>query len=109
MRKFISHNNIIWDNNEVCGERSLWWNLKHNDKPLALLQGCSARVWASKGLANFSDIIKDGHLLSWNEVMQIYDIPISHSKAYNVLKDARAPLALPKQRFVESSRFVSFM
>ena len=39
VRTFIKGQGCV-DNNGCLGwDRSIWWNLSHNDKPLALLQG----------------------------------------------------------------------
>ena len=49
VRKFIT-NMDFHCNDQLHGERSIWWNLHLNGKPLALTQGCSTRPWAKKGI-----------------------------------------------------------
>lgn len=52
------------NNNTLHGERSIWWNLSHNGKPLALTQGCFARHWHNKGIKYFMDILENDELSS---------------------------------------------
>ena len=46
------------------GERSLWWNILHQGKPLALTKGCSTRFWAKKGVKYIMGILEHNQLIS---------------------------------------------
>lgn len=65
-------NNWISRDNQICGQRSIWWSLTHNGKPLALTQGCLAKKWANKGICCFKDIIINGSLISWDNLSSKY-------------------------------------
>lgn len=61
----------------VYSHKSLWWNLKHKGKPLALLQGFSSRKWVEKGINKFQDVLKEGTLIPWEELASDFGIPSS--------------------------------
>lgn len=108
MRGHISNNGITGMDGEIYGERLIWWNLKHNDKPLSLLQGFSAKIWASRGINNFFGIIHIGQLLRWCDIIEKFHIPPSHHKTYSMLRDACSPFDLSKPCQSDSFRFLSF-
>lgn len=54
----------------ICGKRSIWWNLFHNGKPLALTQGCSTKNRANKGIFYFKDIFLNNDLISWDDLVR---------------------------------------
>ncbi|XP_057849360.2 uncharacterized protein LOC131060216 [Cryptomeria japonica] len=70
------------------GERSIWWNLVINGKPLALMQGCSARSWAKKGIKQFADLFEGDLLPSWDAIKSKFDIPDSQRRTYNMVRQA---------------------
>lgn len=74
----IANNGILDQYNTIYGEKSIWWNLMHKDKSLALIQGCSARNWAYGGIINFNDIINNGALIPWCDLMHNFQIPSSN-------------------------------
>ena len=55
VQKFIT-NRDFYNDCHLHGEKSIWWNLSLNNKPLALYQGCSAKSWAKAGITRFADI-----------------------------------------------------
>lgn len=75
---------------QIANNRSIWWSLFHNGKPLATLQGCSALKWHNMGIKCFDQIIENGQMRSWEELKLTFSIPISQSKTYNILKLALA-------------------
>lgn len=96
-RHLIANNGLVDNNNTIAGEKSIWWNLLHNDKPQALIQRCSAKSWALKGIKTFNDIICDGALISWDILQQKYHIPRSNGRTYSMIKAAcdRVDLSIP--------------
>lgn len=96
VKPFIS-NNRVSKNEFIHGGRSIWWNLLHSSKPLALSQGCSAKAWATKGICDFKDIIKDDRLLDWDTLRAIFNLLSSHKCTYNMLQKACENLCLPKK------------
>ncbi|XP_057851145.2 uncharacterized protein LOC131061466 [Cryptomeria japonica] len=90
------------------GERSIWWNLLHQGKPLALTKGCSAKFWANKGVKYIMDILDHNQLISWEDLANQFDIPASHKRMYNLIKMACSHLNLPRNTDVDSHRFLSF-
>lgn len=90
------------------GERSIWWNLLHQGKPLALTKGCSAKFWANKGVKYIMDILDHNQLISWEDLANQFDIPASHKRTYNLIKMACSHLNLPRNTDVDSHRFLSF-
>lgn len=67
VRQFIMNKNFHVDNT-LRGERSIWWNLKLSNKPLALTQGCSAKHWVTCGIKQFIDIFENDKLILWEEL-----------------------------------------
>lgn len=82
----------------ITGDKSIWWNFKHNDKPLAFLQGC---YWHNRGIRVLDDIMHNGILLSWKELSVKFGIPHSQSRTFKVLRDALSPI-LPQHLYCPS-------
>ncbi|XP_059067540.1 uncharacterized protein LOC131858343 [Cryptomeria japonica] len=61
VRVFIT-NKEFYNDNYLHGERSIWWNLSINDKPLALYQGCSAKSWARSDIPATCQVNSHRHL-----------------------------------------------
>lgn len=95
VKGLFTNNCIISENNKISGERSILWNLHHKEKPLALLQGCSAKNWYFKGIKCFNDILCEGHLKSWTSLSHEFDLPHSNWRTYSVLREACIHLHLP--------------
>ncbi|XP_059064196.1 uncharacterized protein LOC131856424 [Cryptomeria japonica] len=104
VRDHISNKDCYF-NDQLHGERSIWWNLVINGKPLALSQGCSARSWAKKGINQFVDLFEDGLLPSWDAIKTKYDIPDSQKKTYNMILQAARDL--PSLCHVDSLRHLN--
>ncbi|XP_059069967.1 uncharacterized protein LOC131859829 [Cryptomeria japonica] len=104
VRDHISNKDYYF-NDQLHGERSIWWNLVINGKPLALSQGCSARSWAKKGISQFVDLFEDGLLPSWDTIKTKYDIPDSQKKTYNMILQAARDL--PSLCHVDSLRHLN--
>ena len=96
------NNKDCYNNNQLHGERSIWWNLHLNGKPLALSQGCSARSWAKKGLNQFVNLFEFDCLSSWDNLKTKYDIPDSQKKTYNMI--LQASRNLPTLCHIDSHR-----
>lgn len=96
VKKYLdNHQFTNGDFGTIQAHRSIWWNLKHKGKPLALIQGCSAKGWASKGIRHFSDILKDGKLKGWNDLNVAYNLPPSNWRTYTILREACKLLNFP--------------
>ena len=107
VRGFIYNSNFD-SNNSIHGERSIWWNLQHNGKPLALTQGCSAKHWNNLGIKSFIDILENDNLASWQDIRLKFNLPDSHKRTYNMIVNACHPLNLPRRCDVDSHRFLYF-
>lgn len=83
VRSRIANSRAI-SNDLIYGKRSIWWNLYHNLKPLALTQGCSAKMWANKGICCFKDIITNDCLISWDELSNKFELHASNRRTYNM-------------------------
>lgn len=95
MKPFISNYRV--SNNEfIYRSRSIWWNLLHTSKPLALTQGCSAKAWAAKGICCFKDIIENDTLLDWDTLRAKFNLLSSHKRTYTLLQKACEKLLLKK-------------
>lgn len=94
VRGFISQNGIISTDNQVCGERYQWWNLFHDGKPLALLQGCSAKDWARSGISTFHEVIENDHVVDWEVLKNNYILLTSNERIYTVLREVCSLLTL---------------
>jgi hypothetical protein len=90
-------------NNNICGARSIWWNLSCSSKPLALIQRPFAKRWAGKGLCSFSDIIINGSLISWQDLFAKFDIPCTPWRTYTTLRDACSALNFPRTCCISST------
>lgn len=108
VRMHISNNDIYGLDGVICGERSIWWNLRYNDKALALVQGCSARLWATKGINTLTDILNDGQLLRWSNLSTSFNLLTSHCRTYSFLFSACSSLSLPKLCLSNAFRFLSY-
>ena len=87
VRLFIT-NKEFFNDNYLHGERSIWWNLNINDKPLALYQGCSAKFWAKTGITQFADIFEHDTLIPWVDLKCRFNLPDSHKRTYNLILHA---------------------
>lgn len=96
------------NNDLICKERYIWWNLYHNSKPLALTRGCFAKRWASKGIYCFKDNINKDCLISWDELSNKFDLPASNRRTYNMICNTCHELQLPKKCSVCEDRFLTF-
>ena len=56
-----------------------------NDKPLSLIQSCSAKKWNEKGISLISDLMVNNRIGSWDEIFRKFDIPNSQRKTYTLL------------------------
>ena len=55
-------------------DRSIWWGLSYNGKPLALTQSCSAKAWNLKGISLIQDIMDGGQLREWEDIKYRFNI-----------------------------------
>lgn len=69
-------------------DRSLWWWIIMNEKPLALTQSCSAKLWHAKGIAFTSDVLIEKILVTWEELQKKFGIPLSQKKTYTLIVKA---------------------
>ncbi|XP_059074828.1 uncharacterized protein LOC131874899 [Cryptomeria japonica] len=97
--------NAFHSNDSLHGERSIWWNLYLQGKPLALTQGCSAKVWNNLGISTFMDLFENDCLINWDELRYKYNLPIAHKKTYSML--TRACSNIPSNCLVDSHRFTN--
>lgn len=74
VRGFVG-NTSIYNGDLMYGEGSLWWNLFHAGKLLALTQGCLARNWASKGIKYLIYVIEHDTLISWEDLSSKFNLP----------------------------------
>ena len=81
VRRFIT-NKDFYNGNKLCGERSIWWNLSMNNKPLALYQGCSAKSWDKSSVTQFFDIFDHDILIPWDDLKNKFNLPQSQKKTY---------------------------
>ena len=79
VQKFIT-NKDFYNDNQIHGERSIWWNLSVNNKPLALYQGCSAKSWAKAGITQFADIFEHDVLIPWDDLKNKFNLPQSQKE-----------------------------
>ncbi|XP_059068323.1 uncharacterized protein LOC131858872 [Cryptomeria japonica] len=107
IRRFLVNTRVSNDGH-IHGERSLWWNLTHHGKPLALIRGCSARSWDSKGVKCLADILEHGSLISWEDLSARFNIPPAQKRTYNLIMHACTLLGLPKDCDIDSHRFLAF-
>ena len=66
-------------------DRSIWWGVEANGKPLALRQSCSAKNWNKYGISIVGDILVDNRLGLWNEIVGKFNIPNSQKKTYSII------------------------
>ena len=57
VKNLLSNKDRVEKSSLLCGKKSIWWNLSHGDKKLALLQGFSTKKWSELGISIFEDII----------------------------------------------------
>ena len=67
-------------------DRSIWWGLSYNGKPLALTQSCSAKAWILKGISLIQDIMDGGQLREWEDIKYRFNIPNLQKKTYTPIK-----------------------
>lgn len=78
--------NIQGDSNLNCQFYcSLWWNLEHKGKPLALLQGCSTKKWNICGIQTFHNIMDNGQIKTWDNLAVEFNLSIDTARTYNIV------------------------
>lgn len=92
VRQYISNKDIIDKKGSLNLGRSIWWNVLHNGKQLAYLQGCSTLKWHNQELVTFEHILEDGTLTSWETLSSKFNLPLSQARTYTILKSALAPI-----------------
>ncbi|XP_059064555.1 uncharacterized protein LOC131856693 [Cryptomeria japonica] len=102
VRQFIK-NKDFFDDKTLHGERSIWWNLKLGNKPLALTQGCSAKCWANLGIKQLIDIFENDRLIHWDELKSKFNLSDSHKRTYNMI--VRASRSIPNVCHVDSNSY----
>jgi hypothetical protein len=102
VRQLIT-NKEFFGKNTLHGERSIWWNLKLGNKPLALTQGCSAKIWANNGIKQFVDIFEKDSLIKWEELKAKFNLPDVHKRTYNMI--AKASKNIPTICYVDSDNY----
>ncbi|GLJ33985.1 hypothetical protein SUGI_0683500 [Cryptomeria japonica] len=85
-------------------ERTVW-NLFLQGKPLALTQGCSAKIWNRLGISTFIDLFENDCLIKWDELRIKYNLPAAHKKTYNMI--TRACTNIPSICLIDSHRFIN--
>lgn len=93
--QFKSSDIILKDNVNCQCFSSIWWNVSHNHKPLALLQGCSAKNWCQKGIKTFGDILVEGKIKSWAGLATEFSLPASNFRTYSTLTEACKDVVFP--------------
>lgn len=101
-RHCISDNSFHSDS-LLHGERSIWWNLYRQGKPLALTQGCLTKFWNKLGTSTFIDLFENDCLISWEELKNKYNLPAAHKKTYFMI--SRACSNIPSRCFIDSHRY----
>ena len=61
-------------------DRSIWWGVEMNGKPLALTQSCFGKKWHKLGIVSLKDPMVDNRLGTWEEVAAKYNIPSTPKK-----------------------------
>ncbi|XP_057819421.2 uncharacterized protein LOC131032462 [Cryptomeria japonica] len=102
VRQFIK-NKDFFDDKTLHGERSIWWNLKLGNKPLALTQGCSAKCWANLGIKQLIDIFENDRLIHLDELKSKFNLSDSHKRTYNMI--VRASRSIPNVCHVDSNSY----
>lgn len=106
VKKNITNCHFIKDGNRtIMGHRSIWWNLEHKDKPLALIKGYSTKGWGHKGINYFNDILKDGYLKDWNDLSEEINLPPRNWRTYTVLKDACKIIQFPMEDMTDNQQW----
>lgn len=72
----------------AVADRSIWWGLYLNNKPLALTQSYSAKSWKNNGFSLIRDLFVDNRLGPCKEISVKIDIPTTQNKTYNLLLKA---------------------
>ncbi|XP_059076368.1 uncharacterized protein LOC131875743 [Cryptomeria japonica] len=103
-RHYIT-DNLFYTGNLLHGERSIWWNLFLQGKPLALTQGCSAKIWNRLGISTFINLFENDCLIKWDELRIKYNLPAAHKKTYNMI--TRACTNIPSICLIDSHRFIN--
>lgn len=105
--RHLIDNPSVSSNATIHGERSIWWNLLHANKPLALTQGCLTKLWSRSGIRVFEDLFENGALLSLEELNSSYNLSPTQKRTYHMVKNACAALALPTSTNIDSHRFLT--
>lgn len=109
MKRYLANHHFTkGDCGTIQANRSIWWNLKHKGKPLDLIQGCSAKGWAHKGVQCFNDILKDAKLKDWNDLNSEFNIPLTNWRTYTILKEACNQIKLPIVIKNDTAQFKDF-
>ena len=105
MRELLSCRNAIGGPPKfIVTDRSIWWGLYLNNKPLALTQSCSTKKWNEKGILFINDLMINDKFGSWDEISRRYDIPKTQRKTYTLLKKV---LCLEKGgKYIDSNSFI---
>lgn len=92
-------------------DRSLWLGVVLNQKPLALTQCCSARIWHSLSISSIGDLLICGRLGSWEELYSKYNIPPSHKKTYTLICKATgmsfSGKVMTSEQFIDQLKWVN--
>jgi hypothetical protein len=88
VKNFLINNVPVEKSGLLCRKKSIWWNLSHGGKKLALLQGCSAKKWSELGISMFGDIIMEDSIVEWEWLEDKYNLPKSQWRTYSVLRGA---------------------
>lgn len=104
VRKYITIKDFH-DDNQLYGERSIWWNLHLSGKPLTLSQGYSARYWSNMGISQLTDLFEHDRLINWIDLRSNFDIPASQKKTYNMI--LKAIKDMPTTCHVDSHRYLN--
>lgn len=71
---------------------SIWWGVYLNDKPLAVTQCCSTKIWNIKGISLLQDVIINNQMGSWEEIKRKFNFPNSQKKTYTLVSKALGSL-----------------
>lgn len=90
-------------------DRSLWWGVYLNGKPLALTQCCSARSWNKKGISLIQDVIVGHQMGSWEDIKSKFNIPNTEKKTFTLVSKVVGSHFLGKilnsDQFIEQLRW----
>ena len=88
----------------IVTNRSIWWGLYLNKKPLALTHSCFVKKWNEKGISLIRDLMVNERFGSWDEISKRFDIPKTQKKTYTLLEKV---LCLEKGgKFIDRKYFI---